>query len=123
MAKNILVVDDDEITLKLAYFTLKRNENYSIQLANSGMDAYDKMQRAKFDLVLLDIEMPVLSGIKTFEMFKKNPAMADIPVIFLTAVTDTKSILDVVYMGAVDYVKKPFKPDDLLSRVEKVLGE
>ena len=121
--KTILVVDDDELTLKMAYFTLKRNEHYNIVMANSGMQAYDLLQVNCVDLLLLDIEMPVLNGYKTLEMIRKNEQFAKIPVIFLTAVSDTKSILDAAFMGASDYVKKPFLPEDLMNRVKKVLGE
>jgi putative two-component system response regulator len=123
MSKTILVVDDDDMNLKLAYFTLKRNVNYIVLLASSGMSALDMMQLNDVDLVLLDIEMPVLNGIKTFERMKNNEKFASIPVIFLTGNSNSKMVMDAAWLGASDYIIKPFEPEELLYRVKKTLGE
>lgn len=121
--KTIFVVDDDAITLKMAQFTLSQNPSYEIVLVDSGSEAYRILSEKKADLVLLDIEMPGLSGIKTLEMIRANEDFVSVPVIFLTAVSDTQSIIDAASLGALGYIKKPFLPEDLLAKVKNVLGE
>ena len=111
--KTIFVVDDDAITLRMAQFTLSKNANYEIVLVDSGSEAYR----------ILDIEMPGISGIKTLEMIRANEDLVSVPVIFLTAVSDTQSIIDAAALGALGYIKKPFLPENLLAKVKNVLGE
>lgn len=120
MAKRILVVDDDVMNLKMAEFILKQ-ESYVVDKVESGMECLLYLREEHPDLILLDIEMPVMSGIKTLEVIKENEDMADIPVIFLTASADSDVVLEAGKLGAVDYVTKPFLPQELLKRVEKVL--
>lgn len=120
MNKKILVVDDDIMNLRMAEFILSR-EGYDVIRQESGMDCLNYLKKHRPDLILLDIEMPIMNGIKTFEIIKDNKEMAKIPVIFLTAASDIETVLEAVHLGAVDYVKKPFLADDLVKRVEKVL--
>ena len=120
MNKKILVVDDDIMNLRMAEFILSR-EGYDVIRQESGMDCLNYLKKHRPDLILLDIEMPIMNGIKTFEIIKDNKEMAKIPVIFLTAASDIETVLEAVHLGAVDYVKKPFLADDLIKRVEKVL--
>lgn len=120
MNKKILVVDDDIMNLRMAEFILSR-EGYDVIRQESGMDCLNYLKKHRPDLILLDIEMPIMNGIKTFEIIRDNKEMAKIPVIFLTAASDIETVLEAVHLGAVDYVKKPFLADDLIKRVEKVL--
>jgi len=120
MNKKILVVDDDIMNLRMAEFILSK-EGYDVIRQESGMDCLNFLKKHRPDLILLDIEMPIMNGIKTFEIIKDNKEMAKIPVIFLTAASDIETVLEAVHLGAVDYVKKPFLADDLVKRVEKVL--
>ena len=120
MAKKILVVDDDEMNLKMAEFILKQG-GYEVQKVNSGMEALIFLRDSYADLVLLDIEMPVMNGIKTYEIMKDNKEMANIPTIFLTASVDSDVVLEAGKLGAADYVVKPFLPQELLKRVEKAI--
>lgn len=122
MRKKILVVDDDAMNLRMAEFILG-NGNYEVCKKESGMECLSYLETERPDLILLDIEMPVMNGIKTFEVIRENEELADIPVIFLTASADSETVLEAGRLGAMDYVKKPFLPEDLLSRVEKVLSE
>lgn len=118
MGRRILIVDDEEINLRLAEYIL-RNHSYEVITANSGAQGLDLLRRRMIDLVLLDIEMPVMNGFRMFEYIKKE--YANLPVIFLTASGDKRDVLEVIRMGAVDYVRKPFDPKVLAERVAHAL--
>jgi DNA-binding response OmpR family regulator len=113
--KRILVVDDDTMSLVRTRRILERT--YDVLLADSGEQALDKLKSEPVDLILLDIEMPKMSGLKTFERMKEYPV--DAPVIFLTASGDVGDVVSAIQMGAVNYLKKPFLPQELLKRVAK----
>ena len=119
MAKRILVVDDDEMNLMRTEMILE--EDYEVLLADSGVRALHILRNQKIDLVLLDIDMPVMNGIETFQHMKE---FADnIPVIFLTASGYEDDVKNAISLGAVNYLKKPFFPQELLKRVELGLSE
>lgn len=120
MSKCIMVVDDDTMNLKMADFILKQY-GYETVLASSGQDALDKLKISKVDLILLDIEMPEMNGLETFKYLMLD--YIEIPVMFLTASENPENEMEAVGLGAADYVKKPFMPQDLLCRVGKVFSE
>lgn len=113
----ILVVDDIGKNIQLVASILKE-QNYTIGFATDGQKALDSMRKTKFDLVLLDVMMPVLDGYQTCEIMKKDPLLKDIPVIFLTAKVDSDSIIKGFKLGSVDYISKPFNKEELLMRVK-----
>ena len=117
MSKCILVVDDDAMNLKRTKMILERQ--YKVLLAESGREALDKIKTEEIDLVLLDIAMPDMDGIETFEHMKEKSI--DIPVIFLTASGYEDDVLSAINLGAVNYLKKPFFPQELMKRVAKGL--
>ena len=118
----ILVVDDDDMNLKMAEFILKKDmKENKVLLADSGMKAIDTLQREKVDLVLLDFQMPVMNGLKTLELIRKREDLKDVAVIFLTAASDRNTVIKAGMMGVVDYIKKPFMPNDLIDRVSQAL--
>ena len=122
--RKILVVDDDDMNLKMAEFILKKDmKDIEVLLADSGMKAIDAMQREKFDLVLLDFQMPMMNGLKTLEIIRKREDMKDTPVIFLTAASDRDTVVKAGMMGVQGYIKKPFMPKDLIDRVSQTLTE
>lgn len=118
--KTILVVDDDEMILKMAEFILKQ-DGYEVARATSGMSCLEQLKYIKPDLVLLDIEMPIMSGIQTLEIIKSNEEFKNIPIMFVTGSADPETVVAASKLGAVDYVIKPFMPQDLLDRVKKIL--
>ncbi|MBQ9376214.1 MAG: response regulator [Schwartzia sp.] len=119
----ILVVDDDDMNLKMAEFILKKDiKDITVLLADSGMKCIDTLQREKVDLILLDIQMPVMNGLKTLEIIRKREDMKNIPVIFLTASSDKETVMKAGLMGVADYVKKPFMPKELIDRVNRALA-
>lgn len=113
MQKRILVVDDDEMNLARTKIILKKE--YDVLLANSGMNALHTLKNEKVDLVLLDIEMPKMNGFVTFQRMKEF--VGEIPVIFLTASGLEDDVVSAIKLGAVNYLKKPFQPQELLKRV------
>lgn len=113
MQKRILVVDDDTMNLVRTKMILEKD--YEVLLADSGIKALDKIKGEPVDLVLLDIEMPKLNGIETFERMKEFAA--DVPVIFLTASGLEEDVQNAIKLGAVNYLKKPYRPEELLRRV------
>lgn len=117
MSKVILVVDDDSVNLKLAEFVLK--QKYTPVLAKNGIECLNYLQDNKPDLILLDIQMPLLSGIQVLERIRSNPLTKDLSVMFLTASNDIADVAIASKMGAIDFIKKPFLPDDLSSRVDR----
>ena len=119
--KTILVVDDDEMNLKMARFVLEQ-KRYWVITASSGMECLTILQSKSVDLILLDVEMPVMNGIKTLEHIREHKEFENIPVIFLTADATEDTVITAGMLGAAGYVKKPYMPQDLLERVEKVLN-
>lgn len=117
MKKRILVVDDDGMNLARTKIIL--GKEYDVLLADSGVEALVKLKSEKVDMVLLDIDMPEMNGIETFERMKGFAA--HVPVIFLTASGLEEDVLSAIKMGAVNYLKKPFRPQELLKRVSQAL--
>ncbi|MDD3343332.1 MAG: response regulator [Sulfurospirillaceae bacterium] len=116
IAYNVLIVDDVSDNIKVAMNILKEN-NYNFSFALDGKQALDIIKTKPFDLVLLDIMMPLMNGYEVCKTLKQDPKTSDIPVIFLTAKADLDSLSKGFKVGAVDYITKPFYADELISRV------
>ena len=114
----ILIVDDDDMMLNMAEFILKKETPYKLLKAKSGMECLRYLQGGeKIDLILLDIQMPGMDGIKTMELIQKHDYWKQIPVIFLTAASDKETVIKAGMLHPAGYVKKPFEPKDLVQRV------
>lgn len=118
--KTILVVDDDEMILKMAEFILQQ-EGYEVVKCLSGMSCLEYLKHGKADLILLDVEMPIMTGLQTLEILRANEDFVNIPVMFFTASADVETVAAACSLGAVEYVVKPFMPQDLADRVKKIL--
>ena len=120
----ILIVEDEEKIARFVELELA-HEGYDAEKAADGRTGLEMAESGRFDLIILDIMLPGLSGIEVLRRLRKNdsPAVADTPVILLTArdsVTDKVSGLD---MGANDYVTKPFQIEELLARIRVILRQ
>lgn len=114
----ILVVDDNPKNIQVIASILT-NANYSIGYATDGSQALNTLKHSnEYDLILLDIDMPVMNGLEACRHIRNNPESMNIPVIFLTAFTDMKNIVEGFEAGAQDYISKPFNSQELLSRVK-----
>lgn len=116
MKYKLLIVDDLPENIKLLAHVLA-NEGFYIEFATSGKEALECLNAETFDLVLLDIMMPELNGFETCQIIKSNPLLKDIPILFLTAITDIESIKEGFKAGGIDYITKPFNPEELLVRI------
>lgn len=112
----VLIVDDVPRNLQ-ALGSILYEDGCEIAMAESGIVALEMLEDISPDLILLDVMMPEIDGFETCKKIKADPKLADIPVIFLTAKTDSDDIVQGFRAGAVDYVAKPFNAEELISRV------
>lgn len=117
MSKNILVVDDDKDIRELVDVYLK-TEGFNVILAQDGEEALSLIEKNNFDLVILDVMMPKISGLDTLIKIRKNHIM---PIIFLTAKNEEIDMIKALTLGADDYISKPFSSMELLARVKAQL--
>lgn len=113
----ILIVDDNKNNIQVLASTLSQ-DGYNIEFALNGNDAIDWVSEQTFDLILLDVMMPGIDGFETCVKIKQIDSAKDIPIIFITARTDTESISKGFISGSVDYITKPFNSIELLARVK-----
>jgi CheY-like chemotaxis protein len=113
---DILIVDDVADNLKILGYILKK-QGYKVRPVTNGMLALQVAIKEKPDLILLDIMMPDMDGYEVCRRLKENPKLADIPVIFISALNDTKDIVKALESGGVDYITKPFKAEEVKARV------
>lgn len=117
----ILIIDDQPENLQMLSTTL-REAGYQVAAANGGPTALRILDKRLPDLVLCDVVMPDMDGYEVCQRLKALPQGEDIPLMFLTAKTDSQAILRGFESGAVDYVTKPFNTGELLARVRTQLG-
>lgn len=113
---SILIVDDEPLNLKLVAQSLR--ERYTIFVVRSGAEALALLADHNINLILLDINMPDMDGFEVAHELKKLPKTAKIPIIFLTADKTQETIVRAFQSGAVDYITKPFQPEELNARVD-----
>ncbi|MDM8515304.1 response regulator [Desulfobacterales bacterium HSG16] len=118
---DILIIDDTLANLRLLSEMLKE-QGYKTRCAPSGSMGLKAASVALPDLVLLDIMMPDMDGHEVCEKLKNNETTRDIPIIFISALNDTKDKVKAFSSGAVDYITKPFQPDEILVRIETHLN-
>lgn len=114
---SILIIDDDLVSLKFVSELLTEN-NYTIFPASDWRTAKETAVNHNIELILLDVVMPEINGFDLCSHFKKNDITKNIPIIFLTCLTDKVHIVKGFRSGAVDYVLKPYNSDELLKRIE-----
>jgi len=113
----ILLVDDVPTNIEILFQTLK-SRGYQISLADSGAKALELIPELLPDLILLDIMMPEMDGIETCQRLKDDESTRDIPIIFITAKSETEDVVVGFKAGGVDYITKPFRLEEVLARVE-----
>lgn len=117
--KHILVVDDDSMNCILAKRALEKQ--YQVTTVSSGTEAIAFLEKELPDLILMDIEMPRMSGMEAVSLIKEKEEWAKIPIIFLTADSDPSTEVKCLELGADDFVAKPFVPMVMNSRISKIL--
>lgn len=119
----ILMVDDDPAILYLAKVGLKRMTGWRVITATSGEEGLAIAIAEQPDAILLDMMMPGMDGLTTLKQLQANPKIDHIPVIFLTAKTQTSDKLHFSGQGAAGLIPKPFDPNTLAAEVKALLGE
>jgi DNA-binding response OmpR family regulator len=113
----ILIVDDNQTNLDVL-FELLKNYGFKVLVAQDGESAIEQIQYIHPDLILLDIMMPGIDGFETCHRLKSDPPTQDIPIIFMSALSDTVDKVKGFQTGAVDYITKPFQHEEVLSRIQ-----
>jgi CheY-like chemotaxis protein len=117
--KKILVVEDDtDIRIMMQYIL---RDDYDLVLCEDGRSGIDRALEEKPDLILLDIYMAGMSGFEVCKAIRDNPEISSIPIIIVTAGALKEEVTEGYSLGANDYVFKPFDPEDLIERIEKLL--
>ena len=117
---HILIVDDEPKNVKLAASILGVVKNYKIAYSTSGEKALEMIRKEKYDLILLDVNMPDMDGFEVAEILKRHPKTQNISIIFLTAMQDNRSIERGFKIGAADYITKPINKIELVSRIKTI---
>ena len=120
-AGTILVVDDQAANVRVVSALLNRH-GYAVVPAHSGPEALEAVAAQVPDLLLLDMMMPGMDGFELLAAIRQQPALKQVPAVFLTAAQDRDLLLRAFDAGAVDYVTKPFMPEELLARVSAHMG-
>ena len=121
MSKKILAVDD-ELDVVLIVKTALQSEGFEVDTANNGPDALMLAKEKHYDLILLDVMMPGMTGFEVLRALKQHDATATIPVIMLTGVSERSKIVEAIKSGTNYYIIKPFDFDDLLAKVNDALS-
>jgi DNA-binding NtrC family response regulator len=114
----ILVVDDDAIVIKSCKRILEA-EGFEVFTCPSADDALEKVKNCDFDLLLMDVKMPKHDGIFLMREIKKN--WPDIPIIVMSGYPTPETIADVLKLGAIQFIPKPFKPDEFMKSIRQVI--
>lgn len=121
MALKVLAVDDSK-TIRMIVKKAFKSYDCEIFEAANGKEGLEMAASEKPGLIVLDITMPVMTGVEMLEKLKADPELADTPVIMLTAESGKDNVMQILKMGVKDYIVKPFKGPDLIERVKKILS-
>ena len=113
----ILIVEDNPKNVQVLG-TILMDARYRVGVAHQGKIVFEQIPKVSPDLILLDIMMPEMDGFEVCRQLKADPAARDIPIIFLTAKTETDDIVKGFELGAADFITKPFRAKELLARVQ-----
>jgi two-component system chemotaxis response regulator CheY len=121
MTKRILAVDDSPSVRQMVKFTLS-SAGYEVVEASNGADGLSKAQATSLDMVVTDLNMPVMNGLDLIRALRKLPAYRGVPILFLTTESDAEKKKEAKAAGATGWITKPFQQDQLVAVVRKVLG-
>jgi two-component system chemotaxis response regulator CheY len=116
----ILLVDDSNTMRRIQRNTLEKLGHTDIEEAGDGAEAVNKMAAGGFELVLMDWNMPNMTGIEALKLMKANPATKAVPVIMVTSESEKSRIMEAIQCGAANYVVKPFQPETLQEKIAAV---
>lgn len=120
--RNILVVDDSPTIRRMVIASLRDLSDTSFNEASSGLEAIEHLALSRFDLIVLDLNMPDMHGLEVVTFVRKHKVYSDIPIIVLTTRGDEASRSDALALGASVYLTKPFLPKALAAQVRELLN-
>ncbi len=118
----VLVVEDSPTMRQLIVFALKRIRGFQIVEANDGVDGLKKLSAEKFDLILTDINMPIMDGLKLVSMVRNDPNYKTTPIIVITTEGATEDRERALALGANEYITKPIQTMKILETVKKLMS-
>ena len=118
----ILIAEDENDIRDLIIFTLRLAE-YEVVAAWDGEEAIDLARKERPDLIMMDVRMPRMTGYEACAILKSDPTLKDIPVVFLSAKGQNSEVQAGLKVGAVEYLLKPFVPDQLTKRIKNILAK
>ena len=118
----VLVVEDSPTMRQLIVFALKRIRGFQIVEANDGVDGLKKLSADKFDLILTDINMPIMDGLKLVSMVRNDPHYKETPIIVITTEGATEDRERALALGANEYITKPIQTVQILETVKKLMN-
>lgn len=122
MQRTVLIIEDEKLIIVSTQMVLEA-AGFRVESATNGEDGINKARAQSPDLILLDIMMPGIDGWETLTRLKRDQATAGIPVVIFTAREHSRGHQKSTEMGAADYFRKPFEPDELIELVEKHIGQ
>ena len=122
MDRTVLIIEDEKLIIVSTQMVLEA-AGFRVESATNGEDGINKARTDSPDLILLDIMMPGIDGWETLTRLKRDPETSGIPVIIFTAREHSRGHQKSTEMGAADYFRKPFEPDELIELVEKHIGQ
>jgi two-component system alkaline phosphatase synthesis response regulator PhoP len=119
----ILVAEDEEDIRELIAFALTNLRDFEVIAVSNGFEALEKAETESPDLIILDVKMPRMSGYEVCTELKGSKKTANIPVVFLSARGQEGEIKEGLKVGGLEYILKPFAPEDLCKRVTRILND
>lgn len=119
-APTVLLIDDDPLLIALVQHKLSAR-GYIVATANDGAAGLECANALHPDLIVLDMMMPVLDGRSVLQRLREDPSLARVPVMVLTARSREEDIVDMLQLGASDYLVKPFSPEELAARIGRLV--
>lgn len=119
---NVLVVEDSPTMRQLIVFALKRIRGLNITEANDGVDGLKKISAEKFDLILTDINMPIMDGLKLVSLVRNDPNYKDVPIVIITTEGANEDKERAMAIGANDYITKPIQTTKIIDVTKKLLS-
>jgi two-component system, OmpR family, response regulator len=116
----IILVEDDPDIQEIVLMTLKELGGYAVKICSGGQEALDNIVEFHPDIVLLDVMMPEMDGPTTFKAIRVMPEVKNVPIVFMTARSQTHEVKEYMDLGAIDVIRKPFDPVMLCGQIEQI---
>jgi two-component system chemotaxis response regulator CheY len=117
-----LVVEDSQMMRQLLVFALSRIKQLKVTEADDGVDGLKKLAQSKFDIILTDINMPIMDGLKLVKRVRTDPAHKDVPIVIITTESAEEDRQRALALGANAYITKPIQAPQVIAKVRELLG-